>query len=960
MNRSILALLVITAPLVWLFGPALVREETFVFRDAAHYYYPLFKYVNHQWTQGHLPLWNPLEETGRPLLADPTASVIYPGKLLLALPFQFATNYKLYIVAHLFLAAGATYFVARRWGAPQDGAALGGVSYALSGHVLFQYCNVVFLVGAAWLPLAFWALDRMLVLRSWRWAILLGTLLSLMVLGGDPQLAYHTGLLGLLYAWLLWRKRASARTDRPTSQVPARFWQNRLALLIASALVGLSLSAAQVLPSIEWSGRSDRAVFDSPRSLVELVSSAGRDDLTPAGRLAGLWRRPDPDSHHHKVFEFSVGPWRLIELVWPNISGRQFPVHRRWLSGIPSEGRIWTPTLYAGLIPLAAALMGIRFRHGSVRIRWLSWIMVLSTAASFGGYGLGWLLDEIRFALYREEFKPAALVPGFGGLYWFMTVILPGYVYFRYPAKLWTLASLGMSLLAAKHWQRLWSKPCPVLVTRFLLILATTSAAAAFFVVVHPGIAAAIRDTVPADALFGPIDARLAVRDAAGALVHAALTAAAFVWLLRSSGRSPHPTLRWVALGFTAVELTVAQSWLMPTAPVRQWETGSLFARCIQLDQQQCAAADGRAERVFRCSSSGWKPLAWSRESARDRQQISQRWDHDTLLPKYHLLHDIPAIETSAPFSSADYGAVLQVSREFGPLRSDGLREPHPAVLDSLGVAYVVAPRSWLDNASAETASKLHALAVEPIGDATCFRTATTFPRTWVVHNWEDWPELPATRSQEQLLERTRAVFFPAGQPRDLRHRAIVEGANQTSASPLVDESAPRESCRIVREQNAYVEIEVHLVRPGLVVLCDAYSPGWKCYVTTPDSPEERQVDLLRVNRVMRGVHLPRGDFRLIHRYSPNFVKVGLALSLFSWIGLSGLCHLLWVPRSVRGRPARDGLPKTSGRDARGPRRIWQLWCQSRRHWALADGFGADKPRAQRPAADSANPSLWV
>ncbi len=30
-------------------------------------------------------------------------------------------------------------------------------------------------------------------------------------------------------------------------------------------------------------------------------------------------------------------------------------------------------------------------------------------------------------------------------------------------------------------------------------------------------------------------------------------------------------------------------------------------------------------------------------------------------------------------------------------------------------------------------------------------------------------------------------------------------------------------------------------------------------------------------------------------------------------------CHLLWVPRSVRGRPARDGLRKTSGRDARDP-----------------------------------------
>ena len=41
-------------------------------------------------------------------------------------------------------------------------------------------------------------------------------------------------------------------------------------------------------------------------------------------------------------------------------------------------------------------------------------------------------------------------------------------------------------------------------------------------------------------------------------------------------------------------------------------------------------------------------------------------------------------------------------------------------------------------------------------------------------------------------------------------------------------------------------------------------------------------------------------------------------------------CHLLWVPRSDRGRPARNGLPKTGGRDARGPDTISALgWCKA-------------------------------
>ena len=45
-------------------------------------------------------------------------------------------------------------------------AGLCAVSYAFGGNVLFQYCNVVFLVGAAWLPAALLASDWMLLRRS--------------------------------------------------------------------------------------------------------------------------------------------------------------------------------------------------------------------------------------------------------------------------------------------------------------------------------------------------------------------------------------------------------------------------------------------------------------------------------------------------------------------------------------------------------------------------------------------------------------------------------------------------------------------------------------------------------------------------------------------------------------------------------------------------------------------------
>ena len=105
-------LLACAIPLGILFGPVLPRDRTFGLRDAAHYYAPLFRYVQSQWARG-LPLWNPLEENGRPLLADPTASVLYPGKLVFALPCEFTSAYDLYIVAHIAGAAAAAYCAAR-------------------------------------------------------------------------------------------------------------------------------------------------------------------------------------------------------------------------------------------------------------------------------------------------------------------------------------------------------------------------------------------------------------------------------------------------------------------------------------------------------------------------------------------------------------------------------------------------------------------------------------------------------------------------------------------------------------------------------------------------------------------------------------------------------------------------------------------------------------------------------
>jgi hypothetical protein len=67
------------------YGSALFGDRQFAYRDAAQYYYPLYQKVQGEWNAGRWPLWEREENAGMPLLGNPTAAVLYPGKLIFAI-----------------------------------------------------------------------------------------------------------------------------------------------------------------------------------------------------------------------------------------------------------------------------------------------------------------------------------------------------------------------------------------------------------------------------------------------------------------------------------------------------------------------------------------------------------------------------------------------------------------------------------------------------------------------------------------------------------------------------------------------------------------------------------------------------------------------------------------------------------------------------------------------------------
>ncbi len=127
----------------------------------------------------------------------------------------------------------------RSLGVSGAGSMLAGLGYAFGAPGLLLYGNVIFLVGAAWLPWGLRAIDRLLRQQQRSAVAGLATVLALQVLGGDPEAAYLTCLAGAGYGIAL------ERVTRPGS--PSRWvW-----VLVSAALcvwVSMTLGLASARP----------------------------------------------------------------------------------------------------------------------------------------------------------------------------------------------------------------------------------------------------------------------------------------------------------------------------------------------------------------------------------------------------------------------------------------------------------------------------------------------------------------------------------------------------------------------------------------------------------------------------------------------------------------------------------------------------------------------------------------
>jgi len=877
--RALVSFVVVFALWWWVFGGVLLTREGLAYRDVAHFYFPLFEYVQQQWNAGRWPLWNPLEGLGKPLLADGTASPFYPLKLVFALPGEYAWWFHVYVSVHVLLCAFGAYRLARVWVQDASAAGVGALAYAFGGSVLFQYANPPFLVGAAWLPWCLLAVQSIYRCPSRRAVVGMATTLALMVLGGDPQGAYHAVLLALLPSvvrgrWGSPRNETTTQPPEITVPYPARrgvadFVRRPVVSVVVAAALAGGLAAVQILPSAVFARRSSRAVVDAPRSVYQLASYAiaapeERGDGPWYAGLLELERRPG--SHDAQRYWFSVGPWRWIEMLWPNFAGRQFPVHGRWFDIVPAEGELWTPSLYFGVLPLLAALGAVWLRRGAREVRWMACIAAIGLLAAMGGFGLGWI----------GQGSDPPIGDAVGGLYWWMVTLLPGYATFRYPAKWLVPAALGLSMLAAVGCDEALSGGWRKRTIRALAIFASVIVVTMWIGVLIFNWAPAWWGQSSADPLFGPLDASRAAFDVFTGAVLAStvlvLICCGFLFCNLQFTKQRLVNTRLIGalmLSVTALDLAVANSWLIGTAPLAAWNEPQPLAARLADDTSPARP------RAYRATD--WFPEMWHEESSEGRLEEIVRWQRQTLYPKFHLPAGVALVQPTGSLVSADFAAWLA-----GDCAGELSLKQRLALL---GVERLIV----------SDGSREGEVIAKPVDDP--------LPRVWTVRDVEQLPPLD-TNLLAAIERRTAYVLAPSGEPRDLRRQAVVETPVVLPTASNTEVADMRNSPpRIVSHETNRMEVDVALNAPVLLVVNEAYDPGWRARVCTAGDDDSRSVPVLQTNRVMRGVWLPAGEHRVEFVYRPTSFYAGLVISLATAaILLLTLLRRVWRESVARAR----------------------------------------------------------
>jgi hypothetical protein len=240
--------------LILVFREFFFTNRVFFERDTTVIEVPVKKLTVQLLKEGNFALWTDAHGNGQPFLANPKNAVFYPTTwLYLILLF---TAFKLHYFIHVILGWLGLYVLCGSYCFSKKASFLGASLFAFSGMYLssFEFYNHI--AALAWMPWILWLLHRDARPGRARF-VPLAFLWALMILAGAPEFILMTLFLAAGQAFFA-----------------SGVWKKKVVLAALSLFLASLISAAQLLPSIELRGRTERAAQSAqwPLELVQLFN----------------------------------------------------------------------------------------------------------------------------------------------------------------------------------------------------------------------------------------------------------------------------------------------------------------------------------------------------------------------------------------------------------------------------------------------------------------------------------------------------------------------------------------------------------------------------------------------------------------------------------------------------------------------------------------------------------------
>ena len=367
--------------------------------DTIDCFFPWRFYIGECLQNGQLPYWNPYQDLGYPIHADPSSGAWYPVVWLIGSTFGYSIySISFEFLLHIYLAGVGMFLLARTLKFETKFALMAGIAYMLSGFFVGNAQHLSYIISGCWLPFIIQQYLLLIEEKKAIHALQAGLFMFLSITGGYPAVTII--LTYLLLTFYLIHVISLIRSKSYKSILQFTI-QNGLFLattILCSAV--MLVSVAQVSPYLSRLGNFnvEQALFSpfSPQSFISflaplttIVKSTYWDaDLSMRNGYFGLIvlmffllgifiQKPKP---LRIIFWFGI--FSLTASV-----GNYLPVRSLLFNHVPLMNVFRFPSVFRLFFILAAILTGIYSLHQYLtKTERKNWHFHLLIAVSFATF----------------------------------------------------------------------------------------------------------------------------------------------------------------------------------------------------------------------------------------------------------------------------------------------------------------------------------------------------------------------------------------------------------------------------------------------------------------------------------------------------------------------------------------------------------------------------------------------